>query len=294
MRRDGRFRWLLGIGGVLTVGLFFMPLPDNWEGPVWSALGGAVHVAWFAGFAWLVGMRLPARWRGWPWWMFLAGAAGLIEGLQPWTGRSAEITDWFWGAAGSAGVCLTWSRPRLRILAVAGLCLCPPAWRAVLWHQELHAFPVLAAPGSAWSGQDWILNGVNLRIQSRLFRLEPARPPNARAYPGMFRRPAGSDWRRMQSLHLRIFWGGQAPATFAVRVDDRPGNPDYADRFQREFPVEPGWNDLAIPAAELGTPGGRPLDLAAIHAWGVFLVSDVSFDYVLIGPVHLAIQQEPP
>ena len=295
MHRDGRLRWLLGGGGLLSAGLFFMPLPDNWDGPAWAAIGGTVHVAWFAGLAGLIGSRVPARWRGWPGWLCLAGIAGLIEGIQPWTGRSAELADWLWGAAGSAGVCLTWARPRLRILAVTGLCLCPAAWETILWRQEAHAFPVLADPGAAWSRHGWTLNGVDLRIHSRHFRLEPVHVPEAVPYPGIFRHPAGSDWRGMQGLELEIFWGGNSPATFAVRVDDRGGSPAYADRFQREFSVEPGWNRVAIPATELGmTPGGRPLNLAAIEAWGVFLVSDVPFDYVLIGPVHLAMQQEPP
>ena len=39
-------------------------------------------------------------------------------------------------------------------------------------------------------------------------------------------------WQGLESLQFRLFWSENTPATWAFRVDDRPGNPAYAERFQ--------------------------------------------------------------
>ena len=64
-------------------------------------------------------------------------------------------------------------------------------------------------------------------------------------------------------------------------MDDLPGNPPYAERFQREFAVTQGWNHVKIPAAQWGTAsGGRAMNVEAIRQWGLFLVSATEgFDY---------------
>jgi hypothetical protein len=161
---------------------------------------------------------------------------------------------------------------------------------------ECQAFPVLAAPGACWAGRNWTLNGVELSVApGNEFRLDrgPGDPPVP--YPGVFRTPVCSDWRGMQSFQTEIFWPNERPALFAVRVDDRPGNPPYADRFQQEFAVTQGWNAVRIPAAALSrTTGGRPLQQDAIRHWGVFLVSGSPFDYFSMGMVRLVMQQEDP
>ena len=96
-------------------------------------------------------------------------------------------------------------------------------------------------------------------------------------------------------MQADLFWPEAGPAVFAVRVDDRPGNPSYAERFQKEFAVTQGWNAVRIPAEEIAkTPAGRPLRLDQVRQWGVFLVSDVPFDYFLVGTVRLEMQEEKP
>ena len=72
-------------------------------------------------------------------------------------------------------------------------------------------------------------------------------------------------------------------------MDDLPGNPPYAERFQREFAVTQGWNHVKIPAAQWGTAsGGRAMNVEAIRQWGLFLVSATEgFDYFLFAPVRL-------
>ena len=96
-------------------------------------------------------------------------------------------------------------------------------------------------------------------------------------------------------MQVDLFWPESLPAVFAVRVDDRPGNPPYAERFQKEFAVAQGWNAVRISAEEIAqAAGGRPLRLDQVRQWGVFLVSDIPFDYFLVGTVRLEMQEEKP
>lgn len=297
MTLRGRPRWTAALAGAAA--LFFLLAPVRLESlGFWGrALGGAGHVLLWAGLAWLIGRILPRDRRGWPLWLGLAAFAGLAEGLQSIVGRTPEWTDWFCGAGGAALVCATWSRRGLlRWSGAVALAALPLAWECVLQWGEVRAFPVLVRPGSLWAARGWELNGVELDIEvGRGFVATPMPDGEPIVYPGFFRAPARRDWRGVQRLETAIYWPGSAPAVFAVRIDDRPGNPPYADRFQREFAVTQGWNAVAIPVAELArTSGGRPLRLDNVRQWGVFLVSDMAFDYFCLGPVVLVMQEERP
>jgi hypothetical protein len=225
-----------------------------------------------------------------------------MEWIQSHLGRSAEWTDWLYGAGGAACICGTWrgqGRFRIRWIGVLVLCLFPLVWEGAMVRMEIRAFPVLADPGATWSRRGWTLNGVRIsalpREDFRIVSGSKAAKEQPASNPGAFRAPICSDWSRMEAFHTKIFWPASPPAVLAVRVDDRPGNPPYADRFQREFAVTQGWNAVCIPAHELGkTSGGRPLRLGTIRKWGVFLVSDMPFDYFLLGEVRLTLHQEPP
>ncbi len=297
MTLRGRPRWAAALGGAAVLLLLLAPVRLDTLGFWGRALGGAGHVLLWGGLAWLVGRALPASRRGWPLWIGLAAFAGLAEGLQSFVGRTPEWSDWFCGASGAALVCATWSRNGfLRMGSALALAACPFIWWIGLQWMEVRAFPVLARPGSFWAARGWELNGVELDVEvGRGFVATPEPDGEPTAYPGFFRAPARRDWRGLRQLKTAIYWPGTVPAVFAVRIDDRPGNPPYGDRFQREFGVTQGWNAVAIPVAELArTSGGRPLRLDDVRQWGVFLVSDVAFDYFCLGPVSLEPQEERP
>ena len=290
-------RWTAALGGAAALLLLVAPVPIEPIPAMGRALGGAGHVLVWAGLAWLVGQVLPLGRRGWPLGIALAALAGLAEGLQSFVGRTPEWTDWLYGMGGAAIVCATWNQGGVRRWAgVLVLAAFPAVWEIAMDRQEIHAFPALVRPGSLWAGRGWELNGIARRgWRGEGFKLvpDPDSPPGA--YPGLFRQPARRDWRGMRALTAELFWPASAPAVFAMRIDDQTGNPPYADRFQKEFAVTQGWNAVRISAAEIArTPGGRPLRLDGVRQWGVFLVSDVPFDYFLIGPVGLDMQEEMP
>lgn len=259
----------------------------------WSA---GAHVSLFAALAWLWGRGLPGRSRGWRLWGGLAAVAAAVEGLQLWTGRSVGWADWCSGAAGAACVCATWRvRGGIRLLAVLALAFLPAAWEAAQQILEKRDFPLLADPARRWAGRGWIENGGRLRREEEGFRFLSDDPTTPAAYPGVFRVPAAKDWRKIEALDTSLYWPEEKPAVMGLRVDDQPGQPPYADRFQWEFSVTQGWNRVRIPVRELGrTASGRPLRLECIRRWGVFLVSESSFDYFLLGPVRLTLQEETP
>lgn len=282
--------------------LLLFPMHGAMSGRAWQAGAGLAHVLLFAGLAWSWGRALSSRWRGGVLWGGLAVFSAGVEWIQPFVGRSAEWADWLYGAGGAACICGTWQGPwrsRLRWFGVLALGLVPLVWTAVLAGMETNAFPVLADPGSFWSRQGWTLDAVRLSAGVGAgIRIEADgqdRRNSPASYPGAFRAPAGSDWSRMEAFRAAVYWPAPDPAVLAIRVDDRPGDPSYEDRFQREFAVTQGWNAVEIPVAELGvTTGGRPMHLEAVQHWGVFLVSAASFDYFALGEVRLALSQEPP
>lgn len=303
MRGLGRGGWAAALGSAAAMLMLIFPSTLPAAGSIRQAVGGSAHVLIFAVLAWLWGRALPVHLRGRVLWGALALFSASVEWIQPCVGRSAEWTDWLYGAGGAACICGTWRLPwRRGILRWAGVLVlfsAPLAWALALREAEIRVFPSLAEPGALWARGGWVLNGVRISAPSEAaFRIEgePWDGKSARVpYPGVFRAPARSDWRGMRSWRAELFWPGPAPVLFAVRVDDRPGNPPYAERFQREFAVTQGWNAVEIPAEELGrTSGGRPMRLDQIHRWGVFLVSNARFDYFLVGAVRLELKEDRP
>ena len=296
--REVRSRtWAAALGGVAAVLFLLWPWPTTLGGHAMSAIGASAHVVLFAGLAWLLGRSLsPAR-RGWLLWLGLAVFSAIAEGLQPHVGRTAEWSDWFYGMGGAACMCASerW-RGGFRWIPVLLLCLFPPTWETAMVRMESAAFPILAQPGSRWAKRGWSLNGVDLSVSGEEgFHLSRTSDTLSISYPGLFREPTRRDWRGIQAMQVDLFWPEAGPAVFAVRVDDRPGNPPYAERFQKEFAVTQGWNAVRISAEEIAqTAGGQPTRLDQVRQWGVFLVSDVPFDYFLVGTVRLEMQEEKP
>lgn len=290
--------WAPAAGSAVVLLLLLLPIGLASGGHVKSALGGAAHVLLFALVAWLWGRLLPRRRRGWALWLAVAATAATVEGFQSWFGRSAEVVDWLYGVSGAAWVCVTWRMQKtgLRVAGVVIVAAFPLVWEAVMVAQEVRAFPVLAAPDVRWAGRGWLENGGHLRREAEGFRFTPeSEQVGSESYPGVFREPVVRDWRQMTALESSIYWPGEASAIMGLRVDDRRGNPPYAERFQQEFTVTQGWNQIWIPIEAMSrTSGGRPFQLDHVVHWGVFLVSDVPVDYFLIRSVQLLVPEEQP
>lgn len=295
--------WVVaGLAAAGTLLLLFLPLGEPPKGALWAALGLGGHALLLGILAWIGGLVLSVRQRGWPLWIGLTFFAAAVELLQPWMGRSREWSDWLFGVAGAGLICGTWRWPWRRRMRGGGMLilgLSPLLWVLGLLGAESRAFPVLMDSGSIWSRQGWTRNAVRLEAGGELgMRVEPVPSGEGEvqpSYPGLFRVTAHPDWRGMDVLQVSIYWPGESMAVMAVRIDDRADNPAYADRFQKEFTVTQGWNRVQIPVSEWSrASGGRRLRTERIRQWGVFLVSAPAFDYFALGTVKLEPGEERP
>jgi hypothetical protein len=93
-------------------------------------------------------------------------------------------------------------------------------------------------------------------------------------YPGFNPDLAKKDWRGYSSLCLDFFNPGKEDIRITVRIDDKEGSDDYADRYNRSFLMQPGINHLVIPLNSLITSGtNRALNLRKIHRYLFFMVN---------------------
>lgn len=288
-------------GTALALWLLFWPFEQDGDRRKVAGFDKAVHVAVFAGLAWVWGRASGAETPGaegrrnrWRLAAVLAAATVLVEVAQPLTGRSRDWLDSVAGCAGIAAATLSWGRGfgtlALVCAALAGACMGRGAWN--LW-TEWRAFPVLAEGGGGCWSADWHLRGVAGEPTGEGLRLTPL-PGGPETWRGAFRVPVRGDWSDRGDWKLRVEWGGAEEATLEVRLDDRrEKEPAYNERFQREWRVSPGWNELAIPRGEwTKTSGGGELDAADIARWGVFLQTPADFEYWTLGKTELTANQE--
>jgi hypothetical protein len=74
-----------------------------------------------------------------------------------------------------------------------------------------------------------------------------------------------NDWSRYKALCFDIYNPGEKQVQVSVRIDDKKDYPDYAERYNRSFNVNPGMNQISIPFKSLITSGTkRNLDLKKI------------------------------
>jgi hypothetical protein len=83
-----------------------------------------------------------------------------------------------------------------------------------------------------------------------------------------------NNWEGYKSLDFDIFNPGEKEIQIAVRIDDREEAPEYKDRYNHSFVLEPGVNRINIPLDKLNTSGtNRILDLKKIYSLIIFMVN---------------------
>ena len=106
-------------------------------------------------------------------------------------------------------------------------------------------------------------------------------------YPGLhlLLTPRRQNWRGYRYVALDVINPGSEPLVLHYRIDDRQ-EPEYEDRVNGSFRLEPGENSLRLDLEQIRTSGTkRPLDLDRIWALMFFQVSpskplDLGLDYV--------------
>jgi hypothetical protein len=91
-------------------------------------------------------------------------------------------------------------------------------------------------------------------------------------YPGFAPKLTKKDWRGYTELSFDIYNPQDESVPIWVRVDDRKKYPDFKDRYNKQFVLSPGLNQIHIPFDTLVTSGdGRYLDVKKIYRFFIFM-----------------------
>jgi hypothetical protein len=92
-------------------------------------------------------------------------------------------------------------------------------------------------------------------------------------YPGLTAMLKENDWERFKVLCFDIYNPGEKQVQVSVRIDDRKDYPDYGERYNKRFNINPGMNHITIPFNTLLTSGtNTKLNLHKIYRLLIFMV----------------------
>lgn len=279
-----RFYYYLALAVVAgIVPLFFIDLGPYRRifAPEVHAFG---HLLFFAVLAW-VGLQLPpVRRYSYPVRaaIVLVGAlllGGMIELIQPYFGRSAAIKD-VWqnvlGASITVALAAPGGAPRRILVSIVAIVLFLEMHNPVisLWDRGVARiqFPVLSDFSTAFEDRRWSSGETDAsiaRVGERSLRvaLKPSR------YAGTAMRRSFGNWSGYEALEFSIYVpDGSLAITVSIRDHEhfeRGGA--YVDRFNRRFLLQPGWNDVTIPVADIrDAPAERQQDVSDIAEFAIF------------------------
>jgi hypothetical protein len=103
-----------------------------------------------------------------------------------------------------------------------------------------------------------------------MFKLQPAR------YAGLSLHPVPRDWRNYKNLSLALFNAEKFTYRLTIRINDTihelSTEQDYYDRYNKNFEIIPGWNEITIPLADISAaPKNREMNLMKMHRIGIFI-----------------------
>jgi hypothetical protein len=280
---------LLGV-----VPLFFIDL-NRWIGDIPAELHAFAHVGFF-GLVALVLLQTP-RLRALPfgpragWVLLIVLLMGIvIELVQALFGRSAGLRDLWQNAVGAAAAVSLYApagRQRRWLAGVAAVLvafeLAGPA--IGLWDRAVarSQFPVLGEFDTRFEHRRWasgVPDAAVARTGARSLRLdlEPGR------YAGTTLQRSFGDWSGYAYLEISLYNPDEQTLPITVSIRDREHfrrGGAYEDRYNGEFIVQRGWNDLRIPLSEVrDAPAERSLDLADLGEVVIFTV-DLQYPRVL-------------
>ncbi len=120
-----------------------------------------------------------------------------------------------------------------------------------------------------WECPKWFERSTQGATSGR-YSLRVTLPPGR--YPGVNFREFPEDWSGRNYLKMDVLNPSGRKLILHIRIDDQESGWGYANRFDRNFPLEPGMNSISIPIDSLKTNrGSRPLDLRRIKKMIVFI-----------------------
>ena len=144
--------------------------------------------------------------------------------------------------------------------------------------ESLDEFPVLADFESPWETSRW---GGDAEItRDRGFaqngRYSLKIELNTTTYSGVSLNYFPSDWKGFKDLQFDLFNPSDKALNVTCRIHDAlhaENELRYNDRFNRSYRLEPGWNAIRIPLADVAAaPRTRTMNLQAIRDFSIFAV----------------------
>lgn len=195
---------------------------------------------------------------------------------------------------------LVWASLRQRRLMQIGVSLALlvavwPLFRAVIdEYRAGQQFPVLADFETSFERYRW--NSSNqLREESTIVRhgnkaVQVQLSTNKFSGIALFYFPR--DWRGFQGLRFSVYNPKKTPLLLNGRIHDvhhKKHEMEFGDRYNQQFVLAPGWNDLAIPLDKVkAAPKGRVMDMENIEGFGLFVIQQPHPQVIYLDNVYLS------
>ena len=166
----------------------------------------------------------------------------------------------------------------------------------ISWHyvERDKAFPLIADFGAAWSSSFVQLNNVELLgpvaragdEDTKLYRLrfDPEK------YPGVSIIELEKNWLFYNRLRFKVFSDNSVDVDLFLRVHDKSHNQNYNDRFNLQYLIRPGLNEVVIDLNQVRkAPIGREMDLANVAGITIFLIDTETILFLELGNIFLEI-----
>jgi len=107
-------------------------------------------------------------------------------------------------------------------------------------------------------------------------------------YPGINFREIRSDWSEFRYFKMDVFNPANVKINFHIRIDDNQSGVEYANRFDTNFELKQGLNQISIPVDSIRTNiHHQPLNLKQIKRMIVFLMNNTKSRELYIDNIRL-------
>ena len=299
---------------VLLIGFpfFFLGGPGYYSSRSFQTAWDLGHILFFAIMSLWLQALLQNKVAAWPsirtfcaLFLFVLFAGSLVEILQMFVDdRAPDFFDVLRNQLGCLLALAFFIRPpllsglrrrflQLGVIVLMSAAIWPFARAVIDERQAANQFPRLSDFETPFERYRWV-NIQQMREESAIVRHggKAMRVQLSTAkYSGVTLFYFPGDWRGYQTLHWSVY--NPQPAGFVLncRVHDvhhKEHGSEFSDRFNQQFVVQQGWNDLAVSLERVkNAPKGRVMDMQHIEGFGLFVVQQASPMEIYLDHVYL-------
>jgi VanZ family protein len=182
---------------------------------------------------------------------------------------------------------------RAGVVALLAVAIWPLSRSLIDEYLAARHFPLLADFETPFERSRWV-NVDQLREETNIVRhghksVRVQLSTNKYSGISLFHFPR--DWRDYRTLHWSVYNPQEAGLVLNSRIHDihhRKHVMEFSDRYNQQFILEHGWNDLVIPLNKVkAAPKGRAMDMAHIDGFGLFVVQQPRSQAIYLDHVYL-------